>query len=298
MKIWIVLLAIASAPAFAQPAPAAPAPQPAAPAQPAEASQPAPAEVDAALRARVEKFYQSFVSGKFSAAFEVVADEEKDNFIGSQKDTYKACETARIAYSENFTKASVTESCKGEWHWHGKAMPVTMPLVSFWKVIDGKWYWYSVKQLVYETPFGKMGPGEGSSDSNPNGARPVIPPDPSALAKNILKQVTIDKTEVHIDSSKVSVEEILIANGMPGMIRLALDDLGQPGLTVKIDKTLLRAKDRARIVVKYDPNDPGLMCSDCSKRMEGTTTATVRVSPTNQVFNIKIVFERPSATAK
>jgi hypothetical protein len=103
---------------------------------------------------------------------------------------------------------------------------------------------------------------------------------------------------VHIDSSKVSVEEIQISNGMPGAVRLAVDNVGQPGLTVKTDKTLLRAKERARILVKYDPNDPALMCSDCSKRMEGTTTASIHVSPTNQVFNIKIVFERPAANVK
>ena len=302
MRIWTIL-AVACASALAQQRPATPAAQPnpaqASPAatQPAEPAEPAPPEVDAALRERVQKFYQAFVSGKFSAAFEVVAEDNRDEFIGSSKDTYKACETAKIAYSEHFAKAAVTESCKGDWRWHGRSMAVTMPLTSFWKVIDGKWYWYSVKQLVYETPFGKMSPGPGDGSTS-QGARSLIPSDPKALAANILKQVTIDKTEVHIDSSHVSTEEIRVSNGMPGRVQIKIDDVGQPGLSVKADKTQLMGKDTARILVRYDPNDPALMCSDCSKRMDGTAVATVHVSPTGQVFQIKIVFERPAASAK
>jgi hypothetical protein len=123
----------------------------------------------------------------------------------------------------------------------------------------------------------------------------MIPPDPSALAKTILKQITIDKTEIRIDSSKASLQEIQLSNGMLGVVRIAIDNVGQPGLGVKADRTVLRPKERARILVHYDPNDPALMCSDCLKRTEGTTVATIHVSPTNQVFNIKIIFERPSA---
>jgi hypothetical protein len=254
--------------------------------------------VDAALRERVQKFYQAFTSGKFSAAFEVVAEDNRDEFIGSGKDTYKACNTAKITYSESFTKATVTEACKGDWRWHGRSLPLTMPLTSFWKVIDGKWYWYSVKQTVYDTPFGKMSPGPPSDSSAPPPPALPIPSDPKAFTANLMKQVTVDKTEVHLDSSKASLDEVHLSNGMPGRIQLTIDNLGQPGLSIKADKMRLSAKDTARIVVKYDPNDPALQCSDCAKRMDGATTATIHVSPTNQVFNIKIVFERPTASAQ
>jgi len=297
MKIWPILTIVCGT-AFCQQAPPPPATPAAPPAQAAESTEPAPPEVDAALRERVDKFYQAFVSGKFSAAFEVVLEENRDDFIGSQKDTYKGCQTGRVAYSENFTKATVTESCKGDWHWHGHTMPVTVPLVSFWKVTDGKWYWYPVKQAVYETPFGKMGTGDPANDGGSNAAPPGLPPDPRALATNILKQVAINKAEVHIDSSKASLQEIEISNGMPGPIRLTVDKVGQPGLSVTAERAELAAKGKARIFVKYDPSDPALSCSDCSKRMEGATLATIRVSPTNQVLDIKIVFDRPAKVAQ
>src|SRR5580700_2741826 len=109
----------------------------------------APPEIDEALRARVDQFYQAHVKGKYSEAFPLVAEDFRDDFIGASKDQYKSCQTVRINYSENFTKASALESCKGEWRWRGHVMPVTMPLTSYWKVVDGQWYWYTIKQDGY-----------------------------------------------------------------------------------------------------------------------------------------------------
>src|SRR5579885_1559929 len=72
----------------------------------------APPPIDEALRARVHDFYQAHVSGKFREAFKLVADDSADVFFAAAKQQYKECDTARINYSENFTKALVWRRAK------------------------------------------------------------------------------------------------------------------------------------------------------------------------------------------
>lgn len=279
MKIWTISLTLTCASVFGQEPPAQP--------------EPPPAEVDAALRGRVDKFYQATITGKYSGAFEVVADESKDEFIGSDKGSFKSCETSKIEYSENFQKAKVTEACKTEWKWHGRAWPVTVPLTTQWKVANGQWYWFAVKQTEFVTPWGISRITPETSGDNAEAKTPPALPEMTAVAKNILAMVKVDKTEVEFDPSKVSEDAIVVTNGMPGTIFLSIDNIGQPGLTVKADKSQLGAGEKTRVVVKFDPNDAAIQCEDCVKRMKGTTTARIIVRPTNQVFQIAVVFTKP-----
>jgi len=278
MKTWTILLPINCALLFAQ--------------TPNQAPDQASTEVDAALRARVDKFYQAFVSGKYSGAFEVVADEFKDEFIGSDKGSYRSCATTKIDYSENFTKATVLEACKGDMKWHGHNWPVTIPVTSRWKLVNGQWYWYTVKETEVRTPWGisKVMP-----DQNPDSggaSKPPVLPNPTVLAKNILQLVKIDKTEIKLDPSKISQDEVQVTNGMAGTISISIDNIGQPGLTIKSDKTELAAGEKARLIVRFDPDDPSVQCEECVKRMKGVTTARILVRPTNQVFQVAVVFTK------
>jgi hypothetical protein len=58
--------------------------------------QKAPPEVDEALRARVTKFYQAHVDGKYRLADEVVAEDSKDAFFEARKPRYRKFELSRI----------------------------------------------------------------------------------------------------------------------------------------------------------------------------------------------------------
>src|SRR5271165_1340666 len=93
----------------------------------------APPPIDNALRARETQFYNAYTTGKFREAYPLVAEDSQDAFLGSSKETLKSCETLRIRYSENFTKADVVEGCKGEWTYHGVKTPTSFPLTSHWK---------------------------------------------------------------------------------------------------------------------------------------------------------------------
>jgi hypothetical protein len=264
---------------------------------PSDLFEKAPPPIDEALRARVEKFYAAFMAGKFREAYPLVAEDSQDAFMESSKDAYKACETVKIRYSDNFTKASVLESCKGEWRWHGQTIPTQIPLSTNWKVADGQWYWTYVKPTFAANPFSPTGfvriPDEKEiAAGGPRTAMPQIPTDGAAFARTMLAKVKIDKTTITLRSSVTSHEEVHIRNEMPGTISISVDTLPQPGLRITPAKTQLNANEETVVAFDYSVDDAQIACGECAKRVNGTATAQLRVQPTNQLFPITIVFLR------
>jgi len=287
MKAWKICLALLTAPVFAQ-SPAAP------------AENPSP-ESEAALRARIDQFYQAQVTGKFRLAIPVIAEESQDWFISVGQSTYKSCATTKIEYSENFTKALVTETCLGEFRVHGHRMPVTLPIPSNWKVIDGQWYWYHIRETEVRTPFGIARIPPQDDPDAPDTTQPpppMIPGSPFAMAQNILQLVKVDKTDIRLESGKANEDAVEVTNGMSGPISISVDNTGQQGLTVKLEKTELKAGEKARVVFRYNPEDPSIGCSDCAARVSGEITATLHVQPTAQTYQIRILISRTEPPKK
>lgn len=256
----------------------------------------APPEVDQALRVRVNTFYQAHISGKYRDAFQVVADDAQDAFIGASKDTYKSCEISRINYSEDFTKASVVTACQGEMRWHTERIPATLPLSTNWKLVDGQWYWYAVKSDRVVTPFGisAVTPDAATSTNSP----PAIPADPAAVARDILGKVSIDKTNIDLKGYETSQDEMHITNNLAGAIRVSVQSPGSTGLTVKLDKNELAAGEKATVVFAYSVQDAKAICHDCFKPVKAATTAEIRIEPTKQVFQVNITFAVPPELQK
>src|SRR5437763_1984007 len=71
-----------------------------------------PADVDRALRARIQEFYQFHIKGDFRHAEALVAEDTKDFFYSANKTKYLSAEISRIQYSDNFTKAKATILCE------------------------------------------------------------------------------------------------------------------------------------------------------------------------------------------
>lgn len=257
----------------------------------------APPEIDEALRARVMIFYGAHISGKYRDALKVVADDAMDDFLAGNRDSYTACEVSKINYSDNFSKAAVTTACKGEMRFRGTRMPVTMPLLSTWKVVDGEWFWYHIKQDSVVTPFGisRAFPGD-AAGSTP---APAIPADPMAAAQNILKMVSIDGNAVQLKGYEASKGELHVVNNMPGNVTVTVDKLPVAGTHVQVTPSELGSKDKATIVFSYDPNDPSITCSECTAKVAlPTLTANVRILPTGQVFPVKVTFAIPPEQEK
>lgn len=117
-----------------------------------------PADVDQALRARVQEFFQYHVTGEFRKAEALVAEDTKDLYYNRDKPRYlKFIEIARIDYNPDFTKATATvmvvtpQMIPG---WEGGAP--TIPIPSTWKIENGKWCWYLEPEAFLRTPFGSI----------------------------------------------------------------------------------------------------------------------------------------------
>jgi hypothetical protein len=246
----------------------------------------APKEVEDALRARIDQFFQASVSGKFRQALPLVAEDSIDKFLQDGANKHDSCETTKITFSDGFTKADVIEKCKGVLRFHGVEQHPSIPVTSRWKVIDGQWFWYWAEGTEVRTPFGVS---KVDSNAKTAGAVPTLP-DGKKLASGIFESIKIDRKSVNLSVSKVSQDAITVTNGLPGGISLSLPTPTQPGLSITSGKTDLGAGEGTQIVFKYDVNDPAIACMSCTKKIRGPVMAEIRILPTGQVFPIAINF--------
>jgi hypothetical protein len=256
---------------------------------PAEPAEKAPPAVDQALRARVEQYYHAFMEGKFKDAYLLVTEDSQNAFMEADKDQYKACETIKIRYEDKFTKATVVESCKTDWVWHGIRTPTTFPITSNWKIVDGKWFWFYVRPKVMPFPFSPTGfipiPSEAAMARDA-----AIPKDMQKAARNILSEIKLDKEAVNLLPDQTSQDVIHIHNGMPGEIQLQMDKLAIPGLKISLGKSKLEANEDTTLTFEYDLSSSDIACIDCAKKIKGTPFVALHVIPTGQIFNILITF--------
>jgi hypothetical protein len=247
---------------------------------PADVFEKAPPDVDQAIRARVSKFYQAHVDGKFRAADEVVHEDSKDAFFEAEKTKYRGFEIGKINYSDNFTKAVVTVLVDHDYISQLGRIPIKMPLLSNWKLEAGQWWWYTKPQEddgYYTTIFGRVKkPTNGVAGGEAPRGQASLPamPDPIKL----LSGVKADKNEVQLSGSPASAQ-VVIQNQMPGNIELRVElENGWPGLTASFDTVKLNADDKATLTVR-----------DTGKPLGRPAVAKVHIDPTQQVIPIKII---------
>ena len=247
----------------------------------------APPAVEQALRGRIDQYYQAFIAGKYKQAYLLVADDSEDAFLETDKQQYKACETLRIRYSENFTKAIVVESCKSEWKWHGIVTPTTFPTTSNWKVVDGQWYWFYVKPTQVASPFSPNGvvqlPSTDPAAASAKKDAPAIPSDMKGAAAGILALVSVDRQIVHLRQDLSSKDVIHVRNGMPGVVTLKVEDPGMPGLKVTLAKAQLQAHEETTMIFEWLPDDPA--------KPAHNAMVALRVVQTAKILPIAVVFD-------
>jgi hypothetical protein len=251
----------------------------------AQTPQAPPKDVEEALRARVDQFYQASVTGKFKQALLLVAEDSVDHFLQEGASKFDSCENVKLTFSADFSTAEVVEKCKGDVSFHGLEQHPSFPVTSRWKNVNGQWFWYWVHPDMVMTPFG---PAK-YPDENPTAGAPQLP-DARRLPAGIFESVKLDRNSVNLSTSEVSQDAIYITNGMPGGISLSLPTTNQPGLKIVADKTELGAGEKTRIVFKYDVNDPAIACLDCLRKLHGPVRTELRIVPTGQVFPISINF--------
>lgn len=238
---------------------------------PADLFNRAPADVDQALRARITEFFRYHVTGEFRKAEALVAEDTQDYFYMNNKPHYVSFEIGKIEYSDGYTKAKALVVVKMPVMFpgfNGKVMEIPSP--SYWKLVDGKWYWYLDKAMQNASPMGEMKAGPPTAD----GVAPVIPMIP-ATAEELFAQVKVDKAEVAVKTG--TSDQVVIANGMSGPINLSIQG-NLDGIQAAFDHAEVKPGEKATMTVKAS---------------EGATAGVlkIRVQQTGQAIPIQVVLK-------
>ncbi|MGA2590816.1 MAG: hypothetical protein ABSH32_12935 [Bryobacteraceae bacterium] len=274
-----------------------------------QASENAPAEVDAALRARVSQFFQFQLDGKFHQAEQLVAEDTKDLFVGSNKPVYTSFEIKAIRYDDHFTKAVVSVmvnlmvAAEG---FLGRPVPSLVPIRwSRWKLENGQWCWYLDPADPHDSPFanaplrppsfGKTAPPPAMpTPAMPTPSMPVpaagvtiptAPAPPSRLPvmpnMGAALAVKADKPAVELKTGVPSSEQVTIVNPQPRVFTLSLVSPKTPGLSVKLDRPDLIPGGKVVVSIESSggPETP-----------RQPVTISVRIQQTSQIIPIKVSF--------
>jgi hypothetical protein len=243
---------------------------------PNELFEKAPPDVDEALRARIEHFYQAHVDGKFRLADEVVAEESKDIFFAQEKKRCASFEIVKITYLDGFQRAKALATCETDVAMAGRVFRMKVPMPTSWKVIDGQWFWYREPMpATVDTPWGKMLFGQG-----PEAAAASLPAEPKVSVESVISAVTVDKSEVRLGPGELSAT-VAISNSLPGTVRIRLRPEKIPGLKLELDRREIKSGATARMEVRYEPFE---------KAAKPPLTVQVIVSPTGQAIPIRVTF--------
>jgi hypothetical protein len=246
-------------------------------------------EADQALRARVSEFLQDHVDGNFRKAYEMVADDTKDQYFSVGKVKLLGFKVGDIKFADDFTKATVMMTVSKMFNVQGQDIPVQVPSTTTWKIENGKWVWYddtkhgTLTSLLPGVPDpppaatvkgGDVGDGGLPKDFNDKAL--------AAAAQSILQEVSVDKKEVTLAADKSSEEQVVFHNGMTGSVQLELSAPEIPGFSVKLAQSLVRAAGDVPMVLRYEPGDQA--------ERRGPVNIRLTVQPLNQVFVIRVNF--------
>lgn len=226
-----------------------------------------PANVDDALRARMAEFYQLHVTGKFRQAELLVAPAARDAFYASAKPDIKDFKITDVVYSDSYKKAKATIVSKMQVGVMGTVQVMTVPFPSNWEIEKGKWCFYYPENR--STPFGPI-----SSKTVEMGKAAEANPFKPVELGDVANAVKADRNIIRLGSPE---DKITISNALPGSVTLSLSEPRFAGLDVKLDRTELKAGEKAILTVTPKPAGP-----------KTRLTIGVIVMPTNQVIQIEV----------
>jgi len=216
-------------------------------AQAADPFQPKPpAEVDQALRARIQEFFDLHVKGQYRKAEDLVAEDTKEFFYTQNKPKYLSCEITKIEYSDHFTKASSVVTCERYIMMPGFSdHPMKVPGTNTWKLENGKWMWYVDPESLTMTPFGRMKAG----DFPKTGAAPP-PPSLNNIPTSgdfLMKQLKLEPQSVQLKEGESA--QVTISSVAPGTVDLTISGK-PPGVDGKFDVAKVPSMGKVTLTVK------------------------------------------------
>jgi hypothetical protein len=245
--------------------------------EPAELFEKAPPDVDAALRERITKFYDAYVTGKFREAYEMVAEDSKEIFFEAEKTRIQQFTIVSIKYSDNFTKATAVVACDRDFGSMGTRFKVKAPVGSQWKIENGEWRWFAIRSNEVMTPHGPMRPGPMPKDEEL--AKLTRAPRVPVLQR----MVRPDKSSVRLSSTEVSSAQVTLKSALPGQASLEMDRSQLlPGLEVEFDRTDMEPQGSAVVSFRYTPS---------GKKPPKMKDVWIAVRPTEQVIRLRVLFD-------
>jgi hypothetical protein len=255
------------------------------------AQAPGQAEAEKTLRARVTEFLQYHVDGNFRKAYDMVATDTQEDYFNTGKVQIKGFTIDDVQFSDNFTKASVRTTISRTMMVTGQEFPVMMPSTITWKIENNKWVWYKVQATSNASPFGPSALPSALGIAPTTAADPGLPKDfndktISDAARSILQQVSVDKNEVTLESDKVSEAKIVLHNGMTGSVQAEVSMPQIPGLTAKLEQSIVRAAGNVTLVLRYEPGG--------QRAPRDPVNVQLSVQPLSQLFTIRVNFASPT----
>jgi hypothetical protein len=251
-------------------------------------------QAEVALRARVTEFLQYHVDGNFRKAYDMVADDTKDEYFNTGKAQLKSFKITDVKLSDDFTKATVTATMSKTVMVMAQEIPMTTPSTTTWKIENGKWVWYNDVKTNGGNPMDlssthSPAPATPQSDNTSGGLPKNLDEKAiAAAAQSILQQVGVDKKQVTLAANRVSEDKVVFHNGMPGSVQLELNGPDIPGFSAKVDPYVRGGAD-VPVVFRYEPGDP-------AGRRDPITVQLV-VQPLNQAFVIQVNFNAAGPAA-
>ena len=206
---------------------------------------------EAALKARVGKFWDGFALGKFRQSDAYVSEESKDDFFSWPKKKIKGYKIDKVFYADAGKAAKVVTYVDVNMALMGVgSMEVKQPIETWWRLEKGLWFWFQPKNQTRQTPFGQM-------ESNPAaGEAPLVPTGQATQIPNLdalRTMVKPDRTELHFTLGEPKVETIHFANGMPGTVSLALDTPPSDVFSFQLSPRMVPRDTSASLIVTYKP---------------------------------------------
>jgi hypothetical protein len=243
--VRLPIFVILAAAAFAQTAPPASGPTP-------------PPEVDQALRARIQEFYDLLVKGQFRKAESLVAEDTKERFYNQSKPRYKSAEIVKIVYADDFTHATATIKVQAFIEAPGfpQDLPIPGQFPSTWKLDNGQWCWF-VDPTTIRTPWGTQAvpPGMPGNNASPGALPPGMgasgmPPMPQST-DFLMNKIKADRTALTLAPGGSG--EVAFTNLSPGIMTLAVETKPS-GIEVKPERQDIRAGEKLTLHVDAGKN--------------------------------------------
>ena len=207
-------------------------------------------KAEEAVRAQAKRYYDLLIAGKPRATEELVCEASRDAYYGRVKRKPIGAEVGSVELAPDLKSAKVAVLVEDAYAIGLEKKVMRMPIPTDWKLENGQWcYYIPTDASGVNTPFGNMHLGAGASGppGTAPGIRPVKPEDLGAMAG----KVNYSKQGFQLRNDADGRDEVVISNGMPGVIGLDFTCPAVDGLVCKLDKKNVSQGGDARFSVEF-----------------------------------------------